>query len=701
MDESTSGEPKTQEPKKLNVGIVWDHFTRLDCKHGENPRVACNYCGMDYACDPKVNGTKLMLTHIESQCKEYPLRQDENQTTTLGFEPKRETVDGETIGDLVATSFSVDACRKALAEMIIIDELPFKFVEGEGFRRFMRVVQPMWLTIPSRITIANGCKSIFVSEKAALKNALRGQRICLPTDTWTSVQNLKYLCLTAHFIDCDWKLNKKILNFRLVPNHRGKTLGRVIEGCLSKWGIDKLLTITVDNASSNNGVINFLKRWTKDRKNTILEHEFLHVKCCAHVLNLIVCESLKEIDDSITRICNIVKYVKSSPSRMAEFKFCVKLEHIEYEGQLCLDVATRWNSTYFMLEQALQFQKVFEQLEDDGNFFHLKFREDEIGEEVGDGGEGVVGANSGKGKEIVNTFRPPTSDDWMKAKLYFKFLKLFYKATLRLSGSLYVTCDAFFTEIMVIQSAITKLCANDDENLQLLARGMSFKFDKYWGRFDKINLLLFVAAVLDPRYKLKYVQWCLEQIYEAKHVEDLVKRLKKELARIYDWYVLHDSIDSVRTQNLGDSSKRITMDEDDDTDVFEKIMSEFKKHLEEESNMVNKSKLERFLMEDCEEDNDNFDILFWWKANSSKYCILSHLARDVLAIPVSTVASGSAFSMGGCVLDPFHSSLSPSMVEALICSQNWLRSPAQINLRDQLDELEKLASEFMEGGETN
>ncbi|XP_028074562.1 zinc finger BED domain-containing protein RICESLEEPER 2-like [Camellia sinensis] len=402
MDESTSGEPKTQEPKKLNLGIVWDHFTRLDCEHGENPRAACNYCGMDYACDPKVNGTKLMLTHIESRCKEYPLRQDENQTTTLGFEPKRETVDGETIGDLVAASFSVDACRKALVEMFIIDELPFKFVEGEGFKRFMRVVQPKWLTIPSRITIANDCKSIFVREKAALKNALRGQRICLTTGTWTSVQNLKYLCLIAHFIDCDWKLNKKILNFRLVPNHRGKTLGRVIEGCLSEWGIDKLLTITVDNASSNNGVINFLKRWTKDRKNTILEHEFLHVKCCAHIVNLIVCESLKEIDDSITRIRNIVKYVKSSPSRMAEFKFCVKLERIEYEGQLCLDVATRWNSTYFMLERALQFQKAFERLEDDDTFFHLKFREDEIAEEVGEGGEGVVGvggANSGKGKE--------------------------------------------------------------------------------------------------------------------------------------------------------------------------------------------------------------------------------------------------------------------------------------------------------------
>ena len=46
----------------------------------------------------------------------------------------------------------------------------------------------------------------------------------------------------------------------------------------------------------------------------------------------------------------------------------------------------------------------------------------------------------------------------------------------------------------------------------------------------------------------------------------------------------------------------------------------------------------------------------------------------MITIPVSIVASKSAFSTGGRVLDEYRSSLTPDMVEALILTQNWLRS---------------------------
>ena len=67
-----------------------------------------------------------------------------------------------------------------------------------------------------------------------------------------------------------------------------------------------------------------------------------------------------------------------------------------------------------------------------------------------------------------------------------------------------------------------------------------------------------------------------------------------------------------------------------------------------------------------------FEILGWWKANSNRYQVLFKLARDVLALPISTVASESTYSTRGHILDPFQSSLSPLMVQNLVCTQDWL-----------------------------
>ena len=106
--------------------------------------------------------------------------------------------------------------------------------------------------------------------------------------------------------------------------------------------------------------------------------------------------------------------------------------------------------------------------------------------------------------------------------------------------------------------------------------------------------------------------------------------------------------------------------------------------------------MDKYLAESTEElmggEKDNhYDILGWWKLNSIKYKILSRIARDVLAAPVSTVASESAFSTGGRILDPFNSSLTPKMVEALIYTKNWLSSTNEpMVLREYMDEVQAL-----------
>ena len=54
--------------------------------------------------------------------------------------------------------------------------------------------------------------------------------------------------------------------------------------------------------------------------------------------------------------------------------------------------------------------------------------------------------------------------------------------------------------------------------------------------------------------------------------------------------------------------------------------------------------------------------------------MLSKVAKDVMAVLVSTVAFESALSTRGHICDAFRSSLSPLMVQNLVYSQNWLQA---------------------------
>lgn len=96
------------------------------------------------------------------------------------------------------------------------------------------------------------------------------------------------------------------------------------------------------------------------------------------------------------------------------------------------------------------------------------------------------------------------------------------------------------------------------------------------------------------------------------------------------------------------------------------------------------------------EHNMEINVLEWWKVNSGRYPILSNIARDMLAIPISTVASESAFSTGERVLDPYRSSLTPSTVEALICTQDWLKgTSSSLITNEDFDILERFEQDMI------
>ena len=167
----------------------------------------------------------------------------------------------------------------------------------------------------------------------------------------------------------------------------------------------------------------------------------MHVRCSAHIINLIVTEGLKELHGSIVAIRNAVRYVRSSPIRLQKFKTCVEQEKIEYKGLFVLDVPTRRNSIYKILDVAIKFQKAFERYEEEDDKYKGYFSKVE------------------NGKKVMG---PLLSDDWDNAKVFVQFLKTFYDITLKFSASLHVTSNVYYHDVCNIHMQLIELSENKD-----------------------------------------------------------------------------------------------------------------------------------------------------------------------------------------------------------------------------------------------
>lgn len=154
--------------------------------------------------------------------------------------------------------------------------------------------------------------------------------------------------------------------------------------------------------------------------------------------------------------------------------------------------------------------------------------------------------------------------------------------------------------------------------------------------------------------------------------------------KVYENYASDSSEPSNQALRGTSCSEEMDVDESYDLDSWMDM------HEEAEATCVLKSELECYMADACVSRSDpKFNILLWWKKACSKYKILSLMANDLLSIPVSAVASESTFSTSDRILDLFRSSLTPMLVEALICTQDWIRHDyLQVSPEEELETLE-------------
>ncbi|KAJ0988890.1 hypothetical protein J5N97_007246 [Dioscorea zingiberensis] len=650
---SEDAEPLASKRPRKSRSRVWNDFKKVYV--GNKVKAAiCNHCKSQLTA-----GSNGGTSHLARHLRKCPRRILLNEKPQLLPCPRTAAGKANSLKDW---TFDQEISRSKLARMIVLHEYPFSIVEHEGFSDFLMSLNPMFKMITPSI-VREDCLALFEKEKKSMKEKFvsSSQRVSLTSNLWTSKQGLEYISLTAHFINDEWKLQKQVLMFSMAESPRNSmAVANVILKGIREWNLDsRISNITLDDAHMNDALVDDLKENLLLRNSLLLNGKLFHVRCAAHVLNFIVQDGLKEINAVICNIRESVKYLKSSPSRKQKFLELVREVGLSYTRGLCLDVASRWNSTYYMLERAIQFRKAFTSLAliDSGYKF------------------------------------APSIDDWKRAEIVCKLLRTFYNAIKVVTGFQFPTSNLCFHEMWKVRTILHQEVSNEDRFISTMARDMQKRFDKYW----KVSYLhLAIPVILDPQFKMKYVEYRFAQAF-GNEAHKFVGEVYNAMLALFGEYhlrsnsqlMVRDMHNSIAREAVGTSRDIDTLLDWDQhisqqTSMAREVvgtsredidaLSDWDHHISQQTNYQIVTELDRYLEDGIFPRKNDFDILKWWMVNETKYPTLARIARDVLATPASIVASELVFSSGGRVLNDFRSSLSCETLEAVVCTQDWIRA---------------------------
>ncbi|GJZ56717.1 zinc finger BED domain-containing protein RICESLEEPER 2-like protein [Tanacetum coccineum] len=305
----------------------------------------------------------------------------------------------------------------------------------------------------------------------------------------------------------------------------------------------------------------------------------------------LVQDGIRVSDKSIENIRYAVKWIKKSGNRIEKFKRCAEISKCDIIKNLILDVPTRWNSTYNMLEVAQVYEEAFDRYDlEDVNFGNALRK------------KGFPGQ----------------------------------KTMLEVAQAYEEAFDRYDLEDVNFGNALRKK--------GFPGQGDEKKY-KYYGEIENMNVLPYFALLIDPRNKDEFLHIVVDDHYEMEGLAmvDLKKNyIHAQFKALYEDYLRIHTPTSTSPLMLGKCSNL-----DDTTTTPPPTRDRLRDKMKTSSTSTSTiSELDKYLGESVEEFDSNvkFDILAWWKVNSPRFPIVSLIARDLLAIPVSTVAFESVFS---------------------------------------------------------
>ncbi|XP_073029214.1 zinc finger BED domain-containing protein RICESLEEPER 1-like [Primulina eburnea] len=628
--------------------VVWNDFDRV--KRGETYMAVCRHCKRILS-GSSTSGTSHLRNHLTRCLKrsnhditqfltrgkrkqsnlaltKYSSVQIKNEMVTVASNACEQ---GLKSGNMSMGSFNVDQRKSQtdLARMIIMHGYPLSMVEDIGFKTFVRNLQPLFDLVTVDKVQAD-CMEIYRKEKQRIYEELDKLpgKVSLSAERWTSNGDTAYLSLIAHFIDDSWELKKRVLIFLAIdPFQAEDLLSEVIMANLRNWDIDrKLFSLTVDNCSTYDRIVYRIRDQLSQRKLLACEGQLFDVRCAANTVKLLVQDVLGTSREISDKVREAIRFVQNSQATREKFEEIVQLVGANCQQLLSLDDPFRWNSTYSMLETALEYKEALSQLQEHDPSF-LIF---------------------------------PSCLDWDRLRAITSILKFFHEVSNVFAGGKHSTANSYFAEICDIHLQLIEWCQKSDDFVSSLALKLKTKFDEYW---KKCSLIMAIAAILDPRFKMKLVEYYYPQIYGDTALDciDIVSNCIKAL---YNGLAIYNPLAAHGQCSNSETSGSAVKDR----------LTGFDRFLHENSvNQNIKSDLDKYLEEPLFPRSVDFSILNWWKVHEPRYPVLSMMARNILGIPISKVSHESLFDFRDRALDHCWNSLKPDSLQALVCSKDWMQ----------------------------
>lgn len=590
----------------------WAHFEKKADNMAE-----CRHCKKQLSYK---NGTSRLNRHYQESCRKRG-RQQGSHHGASAF--SRSSSD-----DLGEQTAAAAAAEDQLIRMIALHGFPSSMVEDVEFTRFVRMLCPDF-KMPSRDDVRKRCDELFDREMSSLKDAigrtpgLASLSLGKATTAWGKVAYL-----AAHFIDEEWNFHCRVIRvFKALELEDGNVYGlsKILDikdyiidipvtdwdpedyermlGIISHWGLlSKLSGVLIENF----GTTDFGDELHDD-------NDLPHLSATQHEL-LCATNLWWDLPDIASNLHPFSCYGQDCLDAFEDEN--LKKKRREISSHLQLDHPWTYDEWWYAHYYALE-------------IIHKE-------------------CSSGPAKIRALAGKVIFHETWI-TELLRTTLGRIYRAIKTISASSLPTSNLVLIEMLEVRNTLVLGFNNCSGRMQNSSGELSDRFKEIsvqnaMSTLDsfllKSYLLLSIPLILDPRYKLVYVENLLknfQSILKNAPSVDLVSKVGEKFRELFTEY----KTQGIETDYNNESNATEHANHIHEMDVDPSIQGNGSTlQLTEQGNTSSQEhmrELEAYLQDETVPlDQEDFDVLKWWKDNCGRYPTVARIARDFLAIPTSS-----------------------------------------------------------------